>query len=85
MLSSASVEGVGRSVEHQLWLEKGQGSGQDNGSRLITKYILTIFAPNNSYKPAILTCKTREEFLKWFYITRRCGYFHEVSTSAASQ
>jgi hypothetical protein len=31
------------------------------------------------YKPAILTCKTREEFLKWLRITRRCGYFHQAS------
>jgi hypothetical protein len=86
MLSSGSVECVSRSVEPQVCLGEGQDYGQkaqNNGPHLIAKYTLTIFAPNNLYEPAILRCKTREEFLDWLHITRRCGYFHEVSTNRA--
>jgi hypothetical protein len=87
MLSSVSVKCVDRSIKSQVCLGEGQDFGQktqNNDPYLINKYTLTIFAPNNLYLPAILRCKTREEFLKWLHITRRCGYFHEQSQNGRS-
>ena len=84
MLSSVSVERLGRSIEPEVWLGEGQEQRQESQNkttRTLTQYILTIFAPNDLYNPAILKCRTREEFLKWHHIARRCGYFHEVSTN----
>lgn len=82
MLSSVSLERVDQSIKPQVSLGEGNMQrAQNSGSRLIPKYTLTILAPNNLYEPAILTCKTREDFLNWLRIKRGCRCFHRVSTN----
>ena len=84
MLSSIPVAHENRSVEPNTRLDDGQNysqHSQSNGTQAVVEYTLTIFAPNDLYVPATLKCKTRTEFLEWLHITRRCGYFHQVSTN----
>jgi hypothetical protein len=71
--------GDASSLEHEVSLSRlreYRQESQDNLTPATSQYTLTIFAPtnSNSYNPVVLNCQTREEFLQWLQIARRCGY-----------